>query len=773
MWLCGLAVSFLSAAVIADEILLMRLLSIVHWHHFAYMIISLALLGFGASGSFVVLTRRWVVPRFASVFAVNSVLFGLAAVASFALAQRIPFNALEVIWDRRQFLHLVELYLVLSVPFFCAANCIVLTYVRFRQEIHRIYRFDLVGAGVGALGIILCLFAWHPLTCLRLIGVLGWLSAALVSLSEKSGKSRRLAAGLLFCGIFLAWCWPDSWLALRISEYKGLSLALRAPDAQVVSEHSSPLGLLNVVRSPTIPFRHAPGMSLNYSLEPPPQLGIFTDGDSFSALTRYQDELVPLAYLDALSSALPFHLLKNPSVLILGAGGGQDVLQATYHQASRIAAVELNPQMVALVRSRYADFAGHLYEKANVEVHIAEARGFVSGSRESYDLILLSLFDSFSAATSGVHALAETYLYTVEAFQEYLQHLRPGGLLSITRWLRVPPRDSVKLFATAVTALEQSGSRQPEQRLALIRSWNTSTLLVKNGVLSPPEIETIRNFCAARSFDLAYYPGMPVEEANRHNLLDEPYLYQAAKALLGKERLEFFDNYKFYVVPATDDRPHFFHFFKWRILPEIFALRGKGGAPLLEWGYLIVVATLVQAALLSVVLILLPLWSLKRSPGFQRGKMRIALYFLSLGCAFLFMEMAFIQKFILFLSHPLYAVAVILCAFLVFAGMGSGFSGWWLRRSTELRGFREGTAVSRAAAVITVIALLYAGLLPVLFRHWMHLDDFIKIAISIMLICTPGFFHGDALSPGSFPGFPGRCRISFPGPGASMAAPRW
>jgi len=365
-----------------------------------------------------------------------------------------------------------------------------------------------------------------------------------------------------------------------------------------------------------------------------------------------------------------------------------------------------------------------------VRVHAAEARSFVARGSARWELIQIPLLDSFGAAVAGVQSLSESYVYTVEAFRHYLRHLAPGGYLAITRWLKLPPRDSLKLFATALTALEREGVARPQRRLALIRSWNTTTLLVKNGALDAEEIGRIHAFADERSFDLAYYAGMQPDEANRFNLLERPYFFDGAMALAGPDRAAFMARYKFDLAPATDDRPYFFDFFRWRSLPEFLALRRQGGAALLEWGYLILVATLVQAAALSLVLILLPLRRLRRRAPPHPDRRRILAYFLALGLAFLFVEIAFIQKFILFLSHPLYSVAVVLSGFLVFAGIGSALSERLVARALRARL----SPVPIAVAGITLVALSYVWLLPVLFQQWLGLADALRILLSILLI---------------------------------------
>src|SRR5262249_4092382 len=198
------------------------------------------------------------------------------------------------------------------------------------------------------------------------------------------------------------------------------------------------------------------------------------------------------------------------------------------------------------VGSTFADFAGHIYDRPGVHVRLAEGRGFIAGARQRFDIIQLPLLDSFAAAAAGTLSLSESYIYTVEALVEYLRHLRPGGFVAITRWLKLPPRDSLKLFATALAALETLQVMEAGQRLALIRTWSTTTLLVKSGALSSGEIAKIRAFADERSFDLAYYPGMRREEANRYNILGQPYFFDGAKALLGAQRAPFLGPYKFH-----------------------------------------------------------------------------------------------------------------------------------------------------------------------------------------------------------------------------------
>jgi hypothetical protein len=724
------SIALISAAALAYEILLMRLFSIIQWHHFAYMMISLALLGYGASGTFLALTRRWQEERFLAFYLVNAVSFGMGTVVCFLLAQAVPFNALEVLWDPRQSLWLMLVFLLLFIPFFCAANCICLTFSQYSSQLHRIYCFDLLGAGIGAAGIIALLFFVSPSTALQAIGALGLLSAT-VAWWECGIRPRWPMVVLL--GAIVVMLSPMGGFPLQISEYKGLSQALRVLNAEQIDQRSSPLGQLTTVKSPSVPFRHSPGLSLNSPVTIPAQLGLFTDADALSVLTEFDGDLEKIAYLDYQSSALAYHLLDQPGVLVLGAGGGTDVLQALYHRASRVDAVELNSQVVGLVNHEFAAHTGAIYELPEVVVHNSEARGFVAASSDRYDLIQVALLDSFSASSAGLYALSENYLYTVEAFTQYLQHLRTGGILSITRWTKTPPRDGLKILATAIEALRQAGVSDPGRQLAMIRSWNTSTLLVKNESFSSHDIDGLKAFCRERWFDPIFYTGMKIDEANRYNQLQDAWYYEAAIRLQGPASAEFMDDYKFNIHPATDNRPYFSQFLKWKTLPEILALRNRGGMPLLEWGYLILVATLALAVLTCLLLVLLPLWLHRRTePSADGLQWRFPAYFAAIGTAFMFVEIAFIQKFILFLHHPLYAVSVVLCAFLVFAGVGSLLSARWHKKLTLMK----------TASGIALFSVLYMFLLPGLFNWLVQIPGEFKIPVSVLLIAPLGFLMG-------------------------------
>ncbi len=719
-----LAVSLIAAAALGYEVLLTRLLAIIQWHNYAYMVISLALLGFGASGAYLAAARAWHVPHFNRFFAIQAVGFALSAIGAFQFIQALPFNPLEMIWSPGQIGWLWLMYLALMVPFFFAANAVAIAFLRFPTRIPNLYGADLIGAAAGSAGAVIALESLRPEVTLQ-----GWSALALCA-ALLVGKPRGLIGlavrfGLSFACLAVAV--SGRWIELEPSAYKGLSRALTVVGARVLEERSTPLGLITAVDSPIVPFRYAPGLSLNATGDVLAQLGLFTDADATNVLTRFDGNLTRLRYLDDVPSALPYHLLTEPVVLVLGAGGGAEVLQALYHRASRIDAVEPDAAIVDLVRVRFAHYTGAVYDQPEVRIHVADLRGFLARDPQRYDLIQIPPSTSQAAAVSGLSGLEAEFDYTVEAMEEYLHHLRPGGMVALSLWTSLPPRAEIRLFATALAALRRSGTSEPAHHLAWVRTWNLSTLVVKSTPWTPGDRAALQEFCQRRAFDLAYYPGMPAGEANLFNRLREPHFFAAASALVGPMGESFLQRYKFDVSPVGDDRPYFHNTFRWSSALELWRERKRGGAPLLEVGYLIALATLVQALLASVLLIAVPVIAIsRRSPSSEmqaaRGS-RILGYFFAIGLAYFFIEIAFIQGFTLFLGHPVYAVAVVLFTFLFFSGLGSICFG----------NTRNGCVAAPVSFIIGIGALYALGFGEIQARA-MALPDIARWTLAVMLV---------------------------------------
>lgn len=673
-----------SASVLAYEILLMRLLSISQWHHFAYMAISMALLGFGAAGSLLFLfynrIRRNLEEWLVGLSGTAAISFSLA----FTLSQKVGLDPLQLVWQPDQWLKMFLTYLIMSAPFILAGGIIGIILTGAGEQAHRMYGVDLLGAGCGALAIVPILYLGSPWNILSALGYIMLLGASWCCFQIRHRKAGAMIL-LISAGIIAI-----VYIALppvpKIHDTKALPMTLSFPDARIEARTTGPLGVIHVVGSSLI--RHVPGMSLNFGLDSkgqvvdlPKQKAIFVDGDALSPIAKFTGDLDELDYLDFTTMALPYHVKHPKKVLVIGAGGGSDVLLGLLHHTPKIVALEANQQIADLMQRQFADFSGHLYSRSDVNLKVREARQFLHSTKERFDLIQLSLLDSFVTSAGGLHSASESYLYTKEALELYLSRLTDSGMLAITRWLKLPARDSLRIIATALSALKQMRlSGRPEEHLLFIRSWKTSTILVSKTPFTHDEIVHAARFCSDRSFDLGYYTGMKDEQANRYDVHKSPDYFIGASALCGPEAESFLNNYVFDVSATTDDRPYFSHFFRWDKAAFLFQQLRREWLPIIELGYVFILATLVQAALASAVLILLPLIFLPRiyngpnrigstlRPGEVLGTL---VYFWLIGIAFMFLEMALLSKYTLLLSHPVYSVSVVLSTVLIFAGCGS------------------------------------------------------------------------------------------------------
>ena len=308
------------------------------------------------------------------------------------------------------------MYLLLVVPFFCGATCVGLAFVCYGDKIGRIYAFNLIGSAAGALGIVAVLFVLVPSDALRLIADHGVYRGRTGCAEQKVGFLAGAVCGATILALTVWVALPDAWFALRISDYKALPGALNVLGAKVLSERSGPLGLLAVVESPNVPFRYVPGLSLNAPMTPPEQLGVFFDGNSMTAITRFDGRREELAYLDYTTDALAYPSPGKPRVLVLGAGGGSSVLQGLYHQAAWIDVVELDSNMVRLLGKDYAQYAGTFTAGPTFECTRPKHGALSAQASDTWDVVQIPLLDAFGAG-SGIHGLSETYIYTVEAFR--------------------------------------------------------------------------------------------------------------------------------------------------------------------------------------------------------------------------------------------------------------------------------------------------------------------------------------------------------------------
>jgi SAM-dependent methyltransferase len=421
-------------------------------------------------------------------------------------------------------------------------------------------------------------------------------------------------------------------------------------------------------------------------------------------------------------------LRPGADVLILDPRGGLDILTAYSQGAQRVIAVEANALIV--------EAAEHIYSLPGVQVEIESGRSFIHNSRDEFDVIVYSLSNAYHPVRSGAYSLAEDYRFTRESFQDALASLKPDGLLVVTRWLQLPPSEWLRSFALAVTALENI-ELDPASRIVALRSFNVGLLLIKQSSFTSLEMETIREFASTRAFDMVIAPDIQSEEVNRYNILEAPLYYQAFTELLAAQaREEWYASYPYEVSPPVDDQPFFGHFFKWEQTGQVLAELSNTWQPFGGAGYIVLLVFLGLAILMASVLILLPITVARlfstSSPAPHLAANGLALpalsYFGLLGLAFLLVEIPLIQRFILFLGHPAYAMTAVLFALLLFSGVGSRMS-----HRLSLR-----PALAALVGVVIIIPLSQ----QLIFDLALGLSLGLRVVVTVVLLAPLGFLMG-------------------------------
>jgi hypothetical protein len=649
-----LGLALLSAAAIAFEVTLTRLFSVTQWYHFAFLAVSVALLGYGASGTVLSLVPSWSRPPVARRASTIATLFAAGVVAAYLCLNYLPFDSYRIAWERIQILYLALYYLALAIPFFCAGLVIGLLLAAHPECAARLYAASLLGSAAGAL-LPLAVLPSLGEGIVLLVASLGLLASLAFRFRVSFGRALLLAGGCLL--LLLAWNLPPIF-RLQLSPYKGLSQVLRFPDAEVVLRKWNAFSRVDRVASSAI--RSAPGLSLSYPGELPEQDGLFVDGDDMSPVLGDPDLN---GFTDYLPQALAYQLRPGARTLLLGPRGGLDVKVALSQGATSLVAVEANPLLVQA--------ATEVYDSERVDVKTEDGRSYAHRTTETFDVVHLALGDAYRPLTSGAYSLGERYDLTAEAFEDYLDRLEPGGLLVVHRWLQLPPSETLRVGVVAVEALRRAGAGDPAAQLVVLRGLQTGLVLVKNGAFDSYELEQVRAFARLQGLDLVVLPGMEVAEANQYNVLAEPVYFRAFQQLLTDPEV-LYAEHPYDVQPATDDRPFFFHFFRWTQTRAVLQQLGRTWQPWGGSGYFVLVALLGVALLASAILVLLPLASARSEAIDLKGpKARALAYFGLLGIGFLFVEIPLMQRFILFLGQPIYAFTAVLAALLFFSGIGS------------------------------------------------------------------------------------------------------
>ncbi|MEP0844032.1 MAG: hypothetical protein HRF43_15120 [Phycisphaerae bacterium] len=688
----GTAVFLLAMIVLMLEIALTRVFSVMTYNHFTYLIIGLALLGFGAAGTLLTVGRRFQEPVVRpGLLADCAWLFGVVTILSFLAVTKTRFDSIAIQEDRdlSQLFGLLMLLVLAAVPFFMGGLCIGYLVSKSGEEVNRIYFCDLTGAGLGALASVLAINHLGAPAAIFVVALVACVVAMLLA-GRSEGRIRwrypltaLAAAGLAVASIL----WPFV-IAIPFEPSKGINrdagfswktphrwhVVARVDVTAAVKEYPSFGGALSRTWDATRP--------------PLERMGIWQDGGAFTGIVNLKgrspgDEPILGHYMQA----VPYILRPGGGALVIGAGGGVDVAIALYHGAPRVTAVDINPWTIRFVRDEFNDYAGGLYNRPDVEVVVAEGRHYLTATDRKYDVIQLSGVDTFSALASGAYALSENYLYTLEAIDDCLNALTDDGVLSYSRWLFTPPRESLRLAVTIRAALEKRGVARPDQHLLVLAApahaghspW--ADIVVKKRPFSPEEIQRVREWAGRLRFDLIYDPLTPPESGAYDRLVGEGNKYQPAVSarwfnhFLRAPAGEFdraLADYDYRIAPCSDDSPFFFNYYRLSNLRHPFTAT-YGGDPVnrLPLGLMILLGCLAQIVVIGGLFILWPMRGRSSALRGRPGAFSVLLYFGAIGLGFIAVEIMLLQKLTVLLGGPVYSMAVTLFSLLVFCGLGS------------------------------------------------------------------------------------------------------
>jgi len=723
----GIGLVLVSAAALCFEINLTRLFSVSQFYHFAFMVVSIALLGYGISGTYLALKKGKNEKEKVYPLSLLAGCAGICILGSFLLVNTISFDSYSIVVDITQLGILILHYAALSSPFFFIGMITSLMLRRNRASSGKVYALNLAGSAAGCLVAILAPGLIDGEGVVALSAVIACSGGLFFMIHEKSKKQKRRAViSLVVIGITLIIAlvplsskiingeMPE-FFTLNISPYKSISYALQNPEAEVISSAWNSISKIDVVRSPSL--HSLPGLSYRYANPLPPIKGLFWDGDNLNAILPPDDDQ---AFASHLQTAIAFELQENPHVLILEPKGGMAISATIAQGAGQITAVEGNPLII--------DAAADIYPMEGVDLVTSSGRSFLRASETEFDIIQIPLTDSFHPVSSGAYALVEDYRYTLESFEDMIRILKPDGLLVITRWLQQYPSEWLRIFTLAVTALEEEGL-DPTTNIIALRGYNTGTIFVKNSPFEMTEIAQVRSFTEEKAFDIVIMPTLREEEINRFNILPEPVYYNTFNNFLQADSREYFYiTYPYDVSPPTDDHPFFGHYFKWSQIGDILGSLGTTWQPFGGAGYLVIIIIFIIALILSGGLILLPT-ILRKQTGMHSKLGRLPIYFGLIGLAFMLVEMPLIQRFILYLDQPAFAMAAVLFSILLFSGIGSYYGSQKL-------------TLSKALLSLAALLLGYIFLLPRLLHLSLGLPLALRLLITIILIAPAGFLMG-------------------------------
>jgi hypothetical protein len=740
-WGVYAALLLTSAALLTLEIALTRFFSHTIWYHFAYLTISMALLGFGATGSLISAFSGFFARRGQRFVVAALVAAGLLTTAGLVFLARFPLEIENLLKKPLRFsLSLLVYYLVVGAPFLLAGFAVSAPFAAWPQRMGRLYAWDLVGAALGCAFVVWGIEPFGvPGLILSAAGLMVLAAAALVAGGGARGPGAALGA---FGVLVLVLAAPvGGAIPVAVTSSKSLPQLLAvdtgAPPFEQRADTFSKWTAINRVDAFgwDYPSPHSywsrVGLSNTWKGTVPPVARLTYDGGNGSDVYGHKGDVQEeFRFLEHHLLRVPYLMLDRPNVLAIGIGGGIDLFNAVKQGARHVTGAELQPETVRLQKETLRAFNSGFFLRDDVTLLASEGRHFVRKTNEVFDLVQITAVDTFAAQAAGAYVLAESYLYTVEAMQDYFRRLADDGMVvtvmgDMGSMEQLPPLAS-RLALIGHRALSEWGVADPSRHLLLVGSVVTGSIyvdemvLVKKTPFTDAEIARVRAYAGENGFHVLYAPG--------------DVLQPLAKLLTGDEaaRRAMIDAEPFDIEATRDNDPFFYNIGKWSRFSAgsgiYFVMPGS------FMGQLVLLLMVLQSTLLGAVLVVAPLLLHARDGLKVRGVASYLAYFLALGVGFMFIEISFVQTFVLFLGSPTYALSVTIFSLLLFSGLGS-------LATTRFSAAPE-KVLARLAPAIAALVVVYALGLSRVFDAALHLDLPLRIAIAVFAQMPIGLVLG-------------------------------
>jgi hypothetical protein len=695
----GVAITTLATLIL--ELSLTRIFSVVFYYHFAFLAISIALFGLGAGGVFSYVVSGW---RGNTYFKLGT----LAILNSFCVVGSLVFLLTRS--GELTNLTLAAVYFASALPFFFSGTVVSMAVAEGIQRVDRVYFFDLLGAAGGCLALVPFLDRFGGPNTVLATSVLFAVSAAIWYNIAGTLRGRVAAVALALAFVALI-AYNGTHHPIDVRYAKGRPI----PQEKFVQWNSfSRIGLVDN----------------NY----PGEAGIVIDADAATGIPGFDLAHLTPREKDRLTHegpGFPYLLRPGAKTLVIGAGGGWDVARALTAGSKDVTAVEINPIIArTIMQQRFPELSHRLYFRPEVHVVIEDGRSFVRRSSDKYQVLQATLVDTWASTAAGAFALSENNLYTTDAFRDYLTHLTDDGLMVFTRWGLQPPRESLRLISLAMAALQDLGEKQAWRHVVVVREnaqnlvgWGAQdTVIVLRKPISDADLEHVKSALAETKLQPVYLPGdLPANEFGRLLASDDPETFRV--------------EYAFDISPVDDNRPFFFYTVQPRDLVNFLTQRGQAADYKINRAVPLLFELLGVSLVATLVVLALPPLLLGSRLQAEQGVRGFLLYFIFIGAGYVLIQVALIQKFVLFLGHPTYALTVIIFSMLMSSGVGSYFSRKLVGKANDLR---LSTVLIAVSAAVSALAFLAAPISETGVGWPLAL----KIAVTVALVAPAGFLMG-------------------------------